>query len=270
MQSSGYSYHVYSLPSTLLDTLTPRNLISHSPPRSPSPPPVTNNQPQAQGSRACNICLGATFSDVDEQRNHFRSDWHRYNVKIRLNGGNTVTEPAFAQLVDGLEDSISGSASSDSESSSDSDAVEALMSKTKRVALSPSPTSNSRSAPQTALAWFHSPPSTQIGVYKSLFPLNTPATSQLDELKEMQGLVEGGRKWAMFMVAGGHFAGAVVRVSKEEEEVIKEDENAAGKKKKKPKKPKPDTEVLVHKTFHRYTSRSLRSLASIAFIDHVL
>lgn len=74
----------------------------------------------------------------------------------------------------------------------------------------------------------------------------------------------------MFMVAGGHFAGAVVRVSKEEEEVIKEDENAAGKKKKKPKKPKPDTEVLVHKTFHRYTSRSLQSLASIAYIDHVL
>jgi hypothetical protein len=69
----------------------------------------------------------------------------------------------------------------------------------------------------------------------------------------MQQVVEDGRKWAMFMVAGGHFAGAVVRVSKAEEDEEPVDEGSA-KKKKKPKKPKPDTEVLNHKTFHRYTS----------------
>jgi len=55
------------------------------------------------------------------------------------------------------------------------------------------------------------------------------------------------------MVAGGHFAGAVVRVSKSEEDDEIEDEGST-KKKKKLKKPKPDTEVLMHKTFHRYTS----------------
>ena len=60
----------------------------------------------------------------------------------------------------------------------------------------------------------------------------------------------------MFMVAGGHFAGAVVRVSKEEDQVFKEDEDVAGKKKKRQNKLKPDTEVLKHKTFHRYTSES--------------
>jgi len=207
---------------------------------------------------------------VDEQRNHYRSDWHRYNVKVRLNGGNVVTEPDFVHLVDGpsyfysistylqthfctgLEDSISGSASSEEESSSDSDTVAALMSKTKRVALSPSPIHVSRSAPQSALAWFHSSPSTQIGIYKALFPSNLPATSQLSELREMQQLFEDGRKWAMFMVAGGHFAGAVVRVSKPEED--EEIEDGIAKRKKKPKKPKPDIEILKHKTFHRYTS----------------
>jgi hypothetical protein len=66
----------------------------------------------------------------------------------------------------------------------------------------------------------------------------------------MQQVVEGGRKWAMFMTAGGHFAGAIVRVSKFEDE----DEAVDGVKRKKPKRPKPDTEVLKHKTFHRYTS----------------
>jgi hypothetical protein len=89
-------------------------------------------------------------------------------------------------------------------------------------------------------------------VYKAVFPSHLPASFQLSELNEMQQAVEDGRKWAMFMVAGGHFAGAVVRVSKSEED----DENEDGgiTKKKKSKKLKPDTEVLKHKTFHRYTS----------------
>lgn len=58
----------------------------------------------------------------------------------------------------------------------------------------------------------------------------------------------------MFMVAGGHFAGAIARVSKPEDEADEEQEETGGKKRK-PKKPKPDTEVLKHKTFHRYTSQ---------------
>lgn len=58
----------------------------------------------------------------------------------------------------------------------------------------------------------------------------------------------------MFMVAGGHFAGAVVRVSRDPDE---DDEPSA--KSKKQRKPKPDTEVLLHKTFHRYTSKPSRS-----------
>jgi len=60
----------------------------------------------------------------------------------------------------------------------------------------------------------------------------------------------------MFMVAGGHFAGAVVRVSKPDEEDAP-DAEPAGRKKKAMKKPKPEVEVLLHKTFHRYTSTSL-------------
>ncbi|KAF9221379.1 hypothetical protein BS17DRAFT_264236 [Gyrodon lividus] len=245
-------YHVFSLSPDLIETLTPRNLVgSPPPPREPSPPPVP--QVALTGSaRGCNICLGAAFVDVDEQRSHFRSDWHRYNVKIRLRGGNPVTESAFAQLVDGLEDSLSGSASSDDETSNESDAVNALVSKITRGSLSDPQADSPLKAPVTAITWFHSPPSTQIGVYRMLFPLGTPPSAYLPELEEMQTPVEGGRKWAMFMIAGGHFAGAVVRVSRvaDEDDVI-----ASTKVTKKPPKPKPETEVLKHKTFHRYTTR---------------
>ncbi|KAF8884967.1 hypothetical protein BD779DRAFT_1534724 [Infundibulicybe gibba] len=243
-------YHVYSLPRELLETLTPRNLVNQTPARSPTPEVAP---PASTGPRACNVCLGITFLDVNDQRAHFRSDWHRYNVKARLGGGNTVTEAQFTQLVDELDESISGSASSDDDdASNDSDAVNALVNKAKRQNRSPSPDSNGPSAPQTALTWFHSPPSTQIGVYKALFPRPVEASSYLSNIKEMQERVNDGRSWAMFMVAGGHFAGAIVRVSPTTEEEPEPDHKG---KRQKPKKPKPDTEVLKHKTFHRYTTR---------------
>jgi len=54
------------------------------------------------------------------------------------------------------------------------------------------------------------------------------------------------------MVAGGHFAGAVVRVKGPDSEA---DEPEGLTKKGKQKKPKPEIEVLHHKTFHRYTTR---------------
>jgi hypothetical protein len=159
-----------------------------------------------------------------------------------------------------LEDSISGSeSSSDEDEDNDSDAVDTLVNKTKRLHARPeSPDLISLNAPQTAVTWFHSPPSTQLGVYRALFPLRTEPASYLYELREMQAPHPEGRTWAMFMVAGGHFAGALVQVSqpKEEEEEEAHVEGDTGKgRKKKLKKPKPETEVLRHKTFHRYTSK---------------
>ncbi|KAI0060959.1 hypothetical protein BV25DRAFT_816164 [Artomyces pyxidatus] len=245
-------YHVFSLPAELLNTLTPRNLFSQAQPIESEPldPPAAQ---ASSGSRACNICLGAVFVDVGEQRAHFRSDWHRYNVKLRVKGGAPVAEVDFVKLVDSLEDSISGSASSSSEDDSDeSDAVRNLLQKAKISSRSRSPSSEGPRIPQTPLAWFHSPPSTQIGVYRSLFRSSAQPAEYLDELKALQqGGGPEGRKWAMFMTAGGHFAGLVARVSLPEGD---EDE-VEGAKKKKPKRPKPDVEILLHKTFHRYTTR---------------
>lgn len=95
-----HRYNVFYLPPQVLDTLTPRALVGQAPPREPSPLPPTV-PPSTSGAKGCNVCLGAAFANVDEQRAHFRTDWHRYNVKIRLAGGNPITESAFAQLVDG-------------------------------------------------------------------------------------------------------------------------------------------------------------------------
>jgi len=218
-------------------------------------------------SRACNVCQGVTFADVKDQRIHFRSDWHRYNVKSRLNNGKSVSEAEFALLVDrtflspqchasdmkvGLDESLSGSASSTDDDDSD-DAVSTLIRRTKKLDSVPEEEEQAtKQPPLSALTWFHSPPATQIGVYRAIFPLKTEPEGYLDELRRMQSFAEGGRLWAMFMVAGGHFAGAVVRVSKPDEDDGPDE--PASRKKKAVKKPKPEVEVLLHKTFHRYTS----------------
>ena len=164
----------------------------------------------------------------------------------------------------GLEDSISGSASSSDDSDSEeSDTVRTLLQKARVSSRSPSPSSGPV-VPQTALAWFHSPPSTQIGVYKAIFDVSSSNESYVEDLKAMQKDVEEGRTWVMFMVAGGHFAGAIVRVSSPAED----GEDSAGMRKK-PKRPKPDTEVLRHKTFHRYTSPSSLQSLTIQVFDTV-
>lgn len=96
-----FHWHVFSLPPELIQTLVPRTLAFSQ--QQPEPEPE-QAQAQAQAptsALSCAACLGITFLDVDEQRAHVRSDWHRYNVKTRLAGGKPVDEPAFALLVSG-------------------------------------------------------------------------------------------------------------------------------------------------------------------------
>lgn len=99
--SSAFHYHLFALPRELLDTLIPRNLSNQAPPPE-SEAPVLNTDRLSAPSRTCNICLGAVFLDVDQQRLHFRSDWHRYNVKMRLVGHDSISEVQFTKLVDGM------------------------------------------------------------------------------------------------------------------------------------------------------------------------
>ncbi|KAJ8094662.1 hypothetical protein PM082_010668 [Marasmius tenuissimus] len=246
-------YHVYSIPPQVLDTLTPRSLVSTAsvPEEEEDKEQSTTLATSSTGPRTCNVCLGISFGDVGQQRTHFRSDWHRYNVKAKLNGGQPVAEQDFIQLLDALDGSLSGSeSSSGSNETSDEDAIETLVNKHRRKRPKSPIDPDTPNMPQTPIAWFHSPPDTQIGVYRTLFPLNTPQASYLVALKDLQMKMPNGRKWAMFMVAGGHFAGAVVRVSRPEGQTEED-----GKKTKKPKVREPYNEVLVHKTFHRYTTR---------------
>ena len=67
----------------------------------------------------------------------------------------------------------------------------------------------------------------------------------------------------MFMVAGGHFAGLVARVSKPAED---EGQLQRGKK----ARIIPEVEILLHKTFHRYTSESCLALTHCPRLFYLL
>lgn len=156
-----------------------------------------------------------------------------------------------------LEDSLSGSASESTDEGSDTESDKRLATLLSRATLksrsrSNSPSSNQRNLPLTPLVWFHSPPSTQIGVYRATFSSPGTKIPYLDQLREIQNCQEAeGKKWALFLVAGGHFAGAVVRVHRDRSK----DDDGGKTKRGKPKRVIPDTEVILHKTFHRYTSQ---------------
>lgn len=49
------------------------------------------------GKLFCSFC-NAKFEDQVQQRLHYKLDWHRYNLKQKLNGLEPVTEEKFTQL----------------------------------------------------------------------------------------------------------------------------------------------------------------------------
>jgi hypothetical protein len=101
--------YVYTLPQELLNILSVRSVQAVvSEPESKDAEKTTTkatfstldvSQP---GSLSCQTCLNIAFPTLDEQRAHFRSDWHRYNAKLVLLGkGGMVTEEEFEEINDG-------------------------------------------------------------------------------------------------------------------------------------------------------------------------
>ncbi|KZT51933.1 hypothetical protein CALCODRAFT_521041 [Calocera cornea HHB12733] len=242
---------IFNLPAEIVDTLSIRT-STLAPAREPTPPPA-EEQRESSTSFACNVCQGAAFEDVQGQREHFKSDWHRYNVKLKMSGKSAVSEEEFNSIVDELNDSLSGSASEDESDASSSASISQLMKK-QSLSRPASDTDDYRPVAKTPLIWFQSSavPITQFGIYTAVFQPSLTPPEYVEAVKEMQDAGEEGRLWTLFATAGGHFAGMVVRVKRPQ--AVEEEDTGKGKKKK--QKPKQEEmEVIYHKTFHRYTTR---------------
>lgn len=268
---------MFDLPSELLATLsvkttsqTPTQISERDTQQSPEQKDGGNTS-----TTSCSLCQ-VSFENVSEQREHVKSDHHRYNLKTRLRGNQPLNEADFLRAIGELDESISGSESESSgedenenENESPDDPLAALL---KRQAKLSSPEADGAVARTTSgvgkqpLIWFTSallPPSTSLGVYRALFT-NAQQEEQgslVDALRERQTKsivrhskpamqADDTRKRTgqtasqifMCMIGGGHFAAMIVSLATEV------NKNAGGLEERKPV-------ILAHKSFHRYTTR---------------
>ena len=226
---------------------------------------------QVLGLAGCGLC-GISFQNPADQRRHAKSDWHGYNLKLKLRNLQPVEEADFEMLVEDLNESISGSESSISDAEeigivADS-TLTALLKKQAKIHdekdPETTPKKRMRRPGNPPLIWFSTPmlPSNvSLGIYKALLTSSEQhATDILDVLKRKQlkpaqnKLTQNGSSGVtlsssmtgpnifLCMIGGGHFAAMVVSL------IPKIGKKATGVEER-------QAIVIAHKTFHRYTTR---------------
>lgn len=267
--------YLYDLPTELLDTLVLQiKQTSQSAPNEDASTYAHQRQPQNEdgvsNSTACALCR-ATFRNVDEQRQHVRSDFHRYNLKIRIKGLPAIDEQTFIKQIGDLDESISGSDSSEFESEEEANqndtTLTALLKRQAKLSNGDAQedgTAKTRRGPGNApMYWLTSPklPAEHgLGVYRAVFTAQEQDNVQSNireilrqkQLKPVQAkhnqsgqpIVSGANTPHFFlcMVGGGHFAAAVVGLAPE----IRRGQGGIEER---------HAMVKAHKTFHRYTTR---------------
>ena len=227
---------------------------------------------------SCTLC-GVLSANVQEQRNHARSDLHGYNLKQKTRGLKPVNEVDFEKMIGDLDESISGSESSASESDTDNEAdskrkgngtmLSALLKKQANIGepeLEDFSVKKSKcGSGRPPLLWFTTPvlsKNTSLGMYRAIFT-NTEQQEEahlVDTIRNKQvSLAPKSRAAAadeggvllpntytsphlfMCMIGGGHFAGMIVSLVPKMGKKHGTEERQAS--------------VLAHKTFHRYTTR---------------
>ncbi|NXI71450.1 ANKZ1 protein, partial [Anseranas semipalmata] len=178
--------------------------------------------PEAPERMRCSACA-QRFGSRQEQTEHYRLDWHRFNLKQRLLGRQTLPVEVFEEKTSaGDVSSISGSDSESSDASSESE-------------LQP-PASNSPGTPQLPRSHkvlLRNARGQLISAYRCVLSTGKASHSPASELTASLQSLNANTCWVVLMMGGGHFAGAVFR----------------------------GHQVQEHKTFHRYTVRARRGTA---------
>uniref|UniRef100_A0A8D0ADV1 Ankyrin repeat and zinc finger peptidyl tRNA hydrolase 1 n=1 Tax=Sander lucioperca TaxID=283035 RepID=A0A8D0ADV1_SANLU len=177
----------------------------------------------------CSACK-CLFIAREEQIEHYKLDWHRFNLRLKISGMPPVTAEEFERKTGaGDMSSISGSESDSEEDDSDSESGGTSSNVTGTDNESSVETSLFTGRPSNKVFFQNS-----VGQYLSVFRCILQGQSD-DDQDAVSSLKAISKKtvWVILMTGGGHFAGAVFQ----------------GK------------EVLQHKTFHRYTVRAKRGTA---------
>ncbi|KAG7501963.1 hypothetical protein JOB18_010451 [Solea senegalensis] len=175
----------------------------------------------------CSACR-CPFINREEQMEHYKLDWHRFNLRQKLAGLSPITVEEFERKTGaGDMSSISGSESDSEEENSDGGGAS---SNAPGTDIDGSIETSSMTCRVSSKVVFQNLGGQYLSVHRCILP--GKANDELDAVSSLMAL---SRKtvWVILMTGGGHFAGAIFQ----------------GK------------EVLQHKTFHRYTVRAKRGTA---------
>ncbi|CAL8267757.1 unnamed protein product [Lota lota] len=184
-----------------------------------------------QDKMVCTTCR-LPLNNREEQMEHYKLDWHRFNLKQRVTGLAPVTVEEFEKKTGaGDMSSISGSDSDSEDEDSDGDWPEranAVPGSDDDDEGSWAQTGPSRKSSHVA---FQNPEGQYLVVHRCILKGKSD-DGEVDSVDCLKAITAH-TVWVILMTGGGHFAGAVYR----------------GK------------EVVQHKTFHRYTVRAKRGTA---------
>ncbi|ORX50443.1 hypothetical protein DM01DRAFT_1337628 [Hesseltinella vesiculosa] len=210
---------------------------------------------------SCRTCQ-TSFDDRADQRLHFASDWHRYNIKRKLVfDQQPVPLNEFEDMLADLDDSLSGSDDESDDSTNDSDddksddKVKTLVDRQKQAldhakALDDEVAVLTRHHQHTpkknsTMIWYTAPSLTTKSFHLGLYRLVLPAATidVVAALKQVQALTKPSnpRYWSILMMGGGHFAGAVIDIHASTGLIDQQQSRQVS--------------IVTHKTFHRYTTR---------------
>lgn len=185
-----------------------------------------------KGVLSCRLCGIDSFESLELHHAHYKSDWHKFNLKLKMAGADSVSLQEFESIFQqgettgGLKTDqevifLLDSEESESEDSSDDDLKTTTITKEEDED-TPQNTPNVGSPK----IMFTTAEGTRFCVWKRLL---LPAKEDV-QFADCVGLLRGVKdrsKWTILLSHGGHFAGAVM----------------------------DKTSCICHKTFHRYTVR---------------
>ncbi|XP_072300482.1 tRNA endonuclease ANKZF1 [Eucyclogobius newberryi] len=177
-------------------------------------------------------CLACrcSFTNREDQMEHYKLDWHRFNLRQKIEGLLSVTVEEFERKTGaGDMSSISGSESDSDEGDSDSDYGGTSSNVTGTD--NESSTENSLITGRlSSKVVFQNSAGQYLSVHRCILQ---GMSKEKEDLVQSLRAVNKNTIWVILMTGGGHFAGAVFQ----------------GK------------DVILHKTFHRYTVRAKRGTA---------
>ncbi|NWQ99136.1 ANKZ1 protein, partial [Paradoxornis webbianus] len=170
--------------------------------------------------KMCCLTCGQVFGNREEQTEHYRLDWHRFNLKQRLLGRRILPAEVFEEKTrTGDVSSISGSDSESSDVSSESELLPSV-----------SDTPQSPQIPRSHKVLLRNAKGQLISVYRCVLITGKATRGKevmprvLARVSVYQGDIEepveltaslqslsASTCWVVLMMGGGHFAGAVFR-----------------------------------------------------------